>query len=81
MAFRGWPDQALEFYEGLEADNTKTYWLANRSTYERSVKGPMEELLAELADDFEPTGGCSGAPATSASARTRRPTSSPAPPT
>ena len=54
MAFRGWPDQALEFYEGLEADNTKTYWQANRSTYERCVKGPMEELLAELADDFGP---------------------------
>jgi uncharacterized protein (TIGR02453 family) len=54
MAFRGWPGLALEFYEGLEADNTKTYWQANRSTYERSVKGPMEELLAELADDFGP---------------------------
>src|SRR5207247_6552547 len=26
MAFSGWGDEALEFYEGLEADNSKTYW-------------------------------------------------------
>jgi len=25
-AFRGWPAEALQFYEGLEADNSKTYW-------------------------------------------------------
>lgn len=24
-AFRGWPAEALEFHEGLEADNSKTY--------------------------------------------------------
>jgi hypothetical protein len=24
-AFRGWLPEALEFYEGLEADNSKTY--------------------------------------------------------
>ncbi len=51
MAFRGWPVEAVEFYEGLEADNTKAYWQANKATYERCVKAPMEALLAELADD------------------------------
>ena len=25
MAFGGWGDEALEFYEGLAADNSKTY--------------------------------------------------------
>ena len=30
MAFRGWPAEAIEFYEGLEADNSKTYWLAHK---------------------------------------------------
>jgi hypothetical protein len=30
VAFRGWPSEALEFYEGLEADNSKTYWEAHR---------------------------------------------------
>jgi uncharacterized protein (TIGR02453 family) len=52
MAFKGWPVEAVEFYEGLEADNTKTYWQEHKSVYERCVKGPMEELLGELADDY-----------------------------
>ncbi len=52
MAFRGWPVEAVEFYEQLETDNTKAYWQEHRSVYERCVKGPMEELLAELAVDF-----------------------------
>jgi uncharacterized protein (TIGR02453 family) len=54
MAFDGWPEEALEFYEGLEADNTKTYWLAHLEVYETMVRGPMTELLAELAADFGP---------------------------
>ena len=52
MAFKGWPVEAVEFYEGLEADNTKTYWQEHKAVYERCVKAPMDELLAELADDF-----------------------------
>jgi uncharacterized protein (TIGR02453 family) len=52
MTFKGWPVEAVEFYEGLEADNTKAYWTEHKSVYERCVKAPMEELLAELADDF-----------------------------
>jgi uncharacterized protein (TIGR02453 family) len=54
MTFDGWPEEALEFYEGLEADNTKTYWLAHLETYETMVRGPMTELLAELAAGFGP---------------------------
>lgn len=52
MGFKGWPAEAIEFYEGLEADNTKSYWLAHRAVYEVQVKGPMAELLAELAPEF-----------------------------
>ncbi|BBX05906.1 DUF2461 domain-containing protein [Mycolicibacterium aichiense] len=52
MAFRGWPIEAVEFYEGLEADNSKVYWTAHRGVYDRQVKAPMEELLAELAGEF-----------------------------
>ena len=51
MAFRGWPVEALEFFEGLEADNSKAYWQAEQGPYESSVRGPMEELLAELAPE------------------------------
>lgn len=52
VAFTGWPVEAVEFYEGLEADNTKAYWQDHRHTYEQCVKAPMEELLADLADEF-----------------------------
>src|SRR5436190_832062 len=52
MAFRGWPVEAVEFYEGLLADNSKTYWQAHKSTYDECVLAPMKELLAELAPEF-----------------------------
>ncbi|HLV58633.1 MAG TPA: DUF2461 domain-containing protein [Natronosporangium sp.] len=54
MAFTGWPAEALEFYEGLAADNSRTYWLAHKEVYERDVRAPMEELLAELEPEFGP---------------------------
>lgn len=52
MPFRGWPVEAVEFFERLEADNSKTFWQANRDVYERSVRRPMEELLEELAAEW-----------------------------
>jgi uncharacterized protein (TIGR02453 family) len=52
MAFRGWPAEAIEFYEGLEADNTRAYWQDHKKEYEELVKSPMTELLAELAGEF-----------------------------
>jgi uncharacterized protein (TIGR02453 family) len=52
MAFRGWQAAAIEFFEGLEADNSKAYWQPNKTTYEEQVRMPMEELLAELAPEF-----------------------------
>jgi uncharacterized protein (TIGR02453 family) len=52
MAFAGWPVEAVEFYEGLEADNSKVYWQQHKEVYELAVKAPMEQLLAELADEF-----------------------------
>ncbi|MGY4709517.1 DUF2461 family protein [Mycolicibacterium sp. CBM1] len=56
MAFSGWPIEAVEFYEGLEADNSKAYRAEHKTVYERHVRAPMEQLLGELADEFgEPT--------------------------
>lgn len=49
MGFSGWPAEALEFYEGLEADNTRTYWLAHKNDYDECVRAPMQALLDELA--------------------------------
>jgi uncharacterized protein (TIGR02453 family) len=54
VAFRGWPAEALEFYEGLAAENSKTYWTAHRKTYDEDVLAPMTELLAELSAEFGP---------------------------
>jgi uncharacterized protein (TIGR02453 family) len=52
MAFQGWPASALEFYEGLEVDNSKAYWTAHKDVYERDVLAPMTALLAELSEEF-----------------------------
>jgi uncharacterized protein (TIGR02453 family) len=48
MTFSGWPEEALDFYDGLEADNSRTYWLAHKQAYETCVREPMLALLAEL---------------------------------
>jgi uncharacterized protein (TIGR02453 family) len=54
VAFRGWADEAIAFFDGLEVDNSKAYWEAHKDVYLRAVKGPMDELLAELAPEFGP---------------------------
>lgn len=54
MSFEGFPDEGLVFYEGLEADNTKTYWTRGKSSYEAHVRGPLLALLEELAPEFGP---------------------------
>jgi uncharacterized protein (TIGR02453 family) len=52
MTFRGWPAEALEFFEELEADNSKAFWQRNKAVYESTVRAPMEELLAELEPEW-----------------------------
>jgi uncharacterized protein (TIGR02453 family) len=52
VAFTGWPVEAVEFFEGLEDDNSRAYWQAHKAVYEQSVKEPMEALLTELEDEF-----------------------------
>ncbi len=50
--FAGFPAEALIFYDGLEADNSKAYWTDHRDQYEKAVRGPMTALLAELEPEF-----------------------------
>lgn len=50
--FNGWPPSAVEFYRGLEADNSKNYWTEMHRVYEESVLAPMQALLDGLADEF-----------------------------
>ncbi|MGY1745697.1 DUF2461 domain-containing protein [Blastococcus sp. SYSU D00695] len=52
MTFEGFPDEGLMFYESLEADNSRTYWTAQRPVYESSVRAPMQALVDELAAEF-----------------------------
>ena len=49
MSFEGFPDEGLVFYEGLEADNSKTYWTAHKAAYDAHVRAPLQALLEELA--------------------------------
>jgi uncharacterized protein (TIGR02453 family) len=52
MTFHGWTDAFLDFFEGLEVDNSKGYWQAHKKVYDEQVRGPMQDLLAELSDEF-----------------------------
>ena len=54
MGFTGWPPEAVEFFGGLHADNTKAYWSAHKTFYESSVREPMAGLLSELSGEFGP---------------------------
>jgi uncharacterized protein (TIGR02453 family) len=53
MGFRGFPEEAVRFFEGLAADNSKAYWQANKAVYETAVRAPMLELL-EALDEYGP---------------------------
>ncbi len=50
--FSGFPETALEFYDGLTADNTKAYWSDHKAVYDECVAAPMRELLAALEPEF-----------------------------
>ena len=54
MTFRGWPQDALDFYVGLEADNSKTYWQAHKPIYDECVKAPFLALSDEIEREFGP---------------------------
>jgi len=50
MAFTGIPVAAVDFYERLEADNSKAFWELNKETFKQVVKTPALELCEELAE-------------------------------
>jgi len=52
MTFHGWTEAALDFYEGLEVDNSKAYWQSHKNVYDEQVVRPMRSLLDELCDEF-----------------------------
>ena len=52
MEFTGFPVAALDFYDDLEVDNTKSFWDAHRAVYDEQVRAPMVALTDALAREF-----------------------------
>ncbi len=50
--FRGIPFAALDFYEDLEADNSRVWWQEHKAFYRDTVRATMETLAAALEDEF-----------------------------
>ena len=50
--FTGFPSQALDFYDDLEVENTRSFWEQHKGTYEYSVRRPMVALCSALAEEF-----------------------------
>jgi uncharacterized protein (TIGR02453 family) len=50
--FAGFGEHAIDFYEGLAADNSKAYWEDHKPIYEQQIRAPMLALLAELEAEF-----------------------------
>jgi uncharacterized protein (TIGR02453 family) len=50
--FTGFGEHAVDFYDGLAADNSKAYWTDHREVYESDVKAPMRALLDDLMAEF-----------------------------
>ena len=50
--FAGFPVSALDFYDDLEVDNTRSFWEAHKATYDEAVKAPMVALTAALEPEF-----------------------------
>lgn len=52
MTFTGFPVAALDFYDDLEVDNTRSFWEAHKAVYQESVRAPMTALVTELEAEF-----------------------------
>jgi uncharacterized protein (TIGR02453 family) len=50
--FDGFGEHAVDFYDGLVADNSKSYWTDNKAVYQADVREPMQALLTELEAEF-----------------------------
>jgi uncharacterized protein (TIGR02453 family) len=50
--FHGFGPEVFEWFEGLERENTRDYFTRTRALFDAEVRGGMEALLDELADEF-----------------------------
>jgi uncharacterized protein (TIGR02453 family) len=51
-SFTGFPVAALDFYDDLEMDNTKSFWTAHKDVYDTAVAAPMKALVTALEPEF-----------------------------
>jgi uncharacterized protein (TIGR02453 family) len=52
--FAGWREDFQRFFIGLELDNSKRYFEANRRVYDESVRAPMVALMESFEDEYGP---------------------------
>jgi uncharacterized protein (TIGR02453 family) len=50
MTFAGFSPKALPFFKALKFHQSREWFEANRETYESAVKGPMGDLVEEVAE-------------------------------
>ena len=50
--FSGFPVAALDFYDDLETDNTRSFWEAHKQVYADAVRAPMVALAEALEPEF-----------------------------
>lgn len=50
--FDGFPPEMFDFLQGLEEDNSKAYWEANRNTWEEHVRDPVAAFMETLEPEF-----------------------------
>jgi uncharacterized protein (TIGR02453 family) len=50
--YLGFGPKALDWFRGLEADNSKAYFEGSRAVWEADVRGPLERLLEELGEEL-----------------------------
>ncbi|HJY45363.1 MAG TPA: DUF2461 family protein, partial [Propionibacteriaceae bacterium] len=50
----GFRPAATQFFEDLEDQNTREFWLAHKDVFEREVREPMAALLDSLPEEYQP---------------------------
>jgi uncharacterized protein (TIGR02453 family) len=52
MTFSGFPAEAIEWFHGIEANNTRPWFQEHRPMYDRTVRQPLESLLEDVSGEF-----------------------------
>ena len=50
----GFSPAATHFFEDLEDQNSREFWLANKEVFDREVREPMAALLDSLPEEYQP---------------------------